>query len=262
MGVGTEALLELARRDARSRRHRATELEHVLSVALGMDEIRRALLERGIDPVELRDRLDVRLTAVPSLGGYRDASDAPLSSALEAIVARLRGGKWRPFRRAPSLVDAALGHPSIARLVVELRRGNDFRHLLERARALAIVQGHELVGIEHMLSVLLDLPSFVETLERAGGDAVRLRAAVDAVLDAARRSDRPDGPRFCASLREALSIGPEGAYAGATPLSVREACLALTRVEEAVPLWSSGGTLASDVRRAIHIPSEDARRRR
>jgi hypothetical protein len=47
-------ILELARVEARRRRHDTVDVEHVAFVALDVSDVAAAVRERGIDPAELR----------------------------------------------------------------------------------------------------------------------------------------------------------------------------------------------------------------
>lgn len=251
-------LIDLARIEARRRHHEHTAIEHLLSVVLDVGPLAQSLRERGIDPTELHERLEVSFATRPVVGGYRDASPPPLAAAVEAVVARHRGQRgWLPFVAKRSIVDALLLEPAVATLVFELRRGNDHRYVLERARALAIMRGQQTIGLAHLFRALLDLPSFVRTLEQGGGDAQRLRADVDAVLDEQASAPGPESsravsPRFA---RAGLSIPMQGLCMGGEGVSIRELCLELTRDENAERFWTASGTSAAEFFRAVYVPA-------
>jgi ATP-dependent Clp protease ATP-binding subunit ClpA len=238
-------LLDLARIEARTRRHDCTETEHFLAVALQVETVATALAERGLDPAELLERVALRLEARVSVGGYRDMSSPPTTAALEGLVARARKPRpWFALATKSTLLDVLLREPSVASLVFELRRGNDHRYVIERARALAIMGGHAAVGLAHVFRALLDLPSFLRTLDNAGGRADRLRAVVDAQLEE-QGSDSTPGllTEEVASLCVAKNV-----------VSIRELCLDLTREEAAERFWIASGITPADFIRALHVP--------
>lgn len=112
--------IELARIEARRRHHLAVERVHLLAAILETPEVTAALRGRGIDPTELRDRLDAQLGAQDSLGGYRDGTDTPLSPALERVIERLAARRWHLLGARTTCVGALLPEPSIAARVFEL----------------------------------------------------------------------------------------------------------------------------------------------
>ena len=248
--------IELARIEARRRRHPAAEPLHLLAAVLETAEFARALRERGIDPLELREKLDAQLAASDSLGGYRDGSDTPLAPALARVLERLARRRWRLLGARTTCVEALLPEPSVAALVFALRRGNDSRHVIERATALAVMSAHASVGIEHAFRVLLDLRSFVETLERAEGNLARLRETVDATLSRSIPSrSQPGMPPLGPVMRRVVSSAKEMARrTGVSATTVRQLCLDLAHQEEAEPFWTAAGIEHSAFVRAIHIP--------
>ena len=246
--------LDLARIDARRRQHESTEPEHLLAVILELEEIASALAERGLDPAELRERVEARLTARPAVGGYRDGVDAPLSTALERVAKHVAARPWIPFGRKPTVIDALLLDPTIAGLVFELRRGNDYRYVVERARALAVMFGHGRVEIVHVFRVLLDLRSFVDTIDRAGGNARDLLTAVEAALASGREERATGAPRLDAPVQELLPLGAPDERSVTGRMSIRQLCLALAFKEEAMLLWCTAGIEPSDFIRAVHQP--------
>jgi ATP-dependent Clp protease ATP-binding subunit ClpA len=248
--------IDLARIDARRRRHDSTEPEHLLAVALESQDIAQAVRARGLDPVELRDRLESRFTTRPAVGGYRDGSDSPLSTSLTRVVGRLKERRWVPFIAKMTILDALLLEPSIAELVFELRRGNDYRYVVERARARAVLSRHDGVGVEHVFSALLDVRSFVDTVRRAEGDADRLRATVDGVLDTERpKSDLRRAPPIDPAVQRMISARDVTALpSGTTVATIRMLCLQLARQDESERFWTAAGIHGSDFVRAVHLP--------
>lgn len=248
--------IDLARIDARRRRHDSTEPEHLLAVALESQDIAQAVRARGLDPMELRDRLESRLTTRPAVGGYRDGSDSPLSTSLTRVVGRLKQRRWVPFIAKMTILDALLLEPSIAELVFELRRGNDYRYVVERARARAVLSGHDGVGVEHIFSALLDVRSFVDTVRRAEGDADRLRTTVDGVLDTERpKSDLRRAPPIEPVVQRMISARDVTALpSGETLVTIRMLCLQLARQDESERFWTAAGIRGSDFVRAVHLP--------
>ena len=248
--------IDLAHIDARRRRHDSTEPEHLLAVALESQDIAQAVRARGLDPVELRDRIESRFTTRPAVGGYRDGSDSPLSTSLTRVVGRLKERRWVPFIARISILEALLLEPSIAELVFELRRGNDYRYVVERARARAVLSGHEGVGVEHIFSALLDVRTFVDTVRRAGGDADRLRTTVDGALDTERpKSDLRRAPPIEPAVQRMISARDVTAPAsGTTVATIRMLCLQLARQDESERFWIAAGIRGSDFVRAVHLP--------
>jgi len=248
--------IELARIEARRRGHHAVEPEHLLAAIVDAAEVSRALRGRGLDPIELRERVEARLSAEPALAGYRDGNQVALSPALERIIESLSARRWLGLGAPITYVDALLPEPSIATLVFGLRRGNDHRHILERAAALAVISAHASVGIAHVFRVLLDLRSFVETLERAEADLERLRETIDAALAALAKSLTPSQvARIDPVVRRVVSsVSPSSRRSGAPIATVRQLCLALARQEEAEPFWTAAGIECSAFVRAVHIP--------
>lgn len=249
--------LELAHVEARRRGHSAIEPEHLLVAIIDAPEVAERLRQRGLDPLELRERLVARLSAEPVVGGYRDASALPTSPALERVVERLSKRRWRWLGPHTPYLDALMPEPSVAELVFNLRRGNDHRHILERAVALAVLSSHPSVGLEHAFRALVDLRSFVETFERASGDLAAFRDAIDAALAAQPRSPLPASapPPLGPALRRVVDTSVEMAKrTGGTTASVRQLCLELSRQDEAAPLWSAAGIDHSAFVRAIHLP--------
>ncbi len=248
--------IQLARIEARRRHHSVVAPWHLLAAVLETPDVTRELRERGIDAIELRERLDAHLATAESLGGYRDGTAAPLAPELERVVTRLATRRWRLLRARTTCVEALLPEPSIAALVFELRRGNDSRHILERAAALAVMSTHASIGIEHVFRVLLDVRSFVETLQRADGNADRLRESVDAVLARSARSPSPSRmPPTGPVIRRVVAAAKEMARrSGAAITTVRQLCLELARQDEAAPYWAAAGIEHSAFVRAIHVP--------
>lgn len=263
MGAELSRRIDLAGIDARCRHHDAAEPEHLLGVVIELQQVADALREQGLDPLELRDRLDARFTAMPSIGGYRDGSAAPLSEALARVAKRL-DGPWRPFTPKTSVLDALLLEPSIAALVFELRRGNDYRHILARAFALAVMSGHACTTIGHVFRVLLDLRSFADAVHRAAGDTELLRATVDEALSAAQPMLATTGapapePAVQAVVARAKAMARRSATTAAT---VRQFCLELARHDDSARFWSAAGIEASAFVRAVHLPDQEAMRAR
>jgi ATP-dependent Clp protease ATP-binding subunit ClpA len=243
--------------EARRRRAAAAEPVHLLAVVLDAPDVTRDLRDLGLDPTELRERLDARLSAEDSLGGYRDANDTALTPALERVLERLETRRWRLLGARTTCVEALLPEPSIAALVFELRRGNDHRHILARASALASMSGHATIGIEHVFRVLLDIRSFAETLERAEGVSAGLRDAVEARLAENAPSANPSGatPPIGARLRRVLSaIESTAQSSGAPAASIRRLCLELARHDDAASLWAAAGIDHAAFVRAVHLP--------
>ena len=254
----TSRRLDLARIEARRRRHEAVEPAHFAFVVLHESSVAEVLRQRGIDPTELRERLEGALAARTVVGGYRDGSDAPLSPALERVVDRLGRRRWLPFGKSLGLDESLLLEPSIAALAFELRRGNDYRHIIERARALAVVRRHGVVSVEHAFRALLDLRSFVDALQRAEGDLDRVRAVVAQRLDAVESHVEPRAP----ALDQPMTAVVEGAHFmarsyGPAPPTIRQFCLQLAIAGECAPLWEAAGTDASAFARAVHLPDSN-----
>lgn len=239
-------LLDLARSEARRRRHATTEPEHLLAVVLDVRTEAEALHGRGLDPLELRDRTEARLADLPTASAYRDATDAPPTPAVERILARCTGRLRFLVRRRPMLVEALLLEPAVARLVIELRRGQDHRYIAERARALAIVAGHGLVGLEHVFRAIVDLPSFAATLRRAGGSVDTMREYADTTLAT------PHPP-----LRDTMRSEPVLARLLDTsdgPVTIRELCIQLAGMDESAPFWEAASVTRAAFLHAIHVP--------
>jgi ATP-dependent Clp protease ATP-binding subunit ClpA len=252
--------VELARIEARRRRHEAVEPEHFALVCVGDASFAAAVTERGIDPTELRERLEGALTARPTVGGYRDASDAPISPELQRVIERARPRGWLPLAKPLSAHDSLSIETSIAALVFDLRRGNDHRHILERARALAVIHGHALVTVQHVLRTLLDLRSFVEAIERAYGDVAPLRAARLQTLDGMTGHAEPRAPLLDPAMKAVVGAAQMMARSyGPAPASVRQFCLQLAVAPDCERYWPIAGIEASDFVRAVHLP--DARPR-
>lgn len=239
-------LLELARSKARRHRHVTTHPEHLLAVALDVRGEAGAIHERGLDPTELRDQAEARLADLPVVATYRDGADAPISPAVTRALGRCSGTLRFLLRRRPLLVEALLLEPAVAALVVALRRGLDHRYVIERARALAIVGNHELVGLAHVFRALLDLPSFVATLERAGGAPDKLATFLSASLaDAAL--GHGDAPRAEETITRLLAMSK-----GAS--SIRQLCIHLTSLDESSPFWGAAGVTRAAFLHAVHVP--------
>jgi ATP-dependent Clp protease ATP-binding subunit ClpA len=251
--------LALAQIEARRRGHPGVEPEHLLAVIIDTPEVTEALRQRGLDPLELRERLDAHLSAEPTRGGYRDANELPTSPSLHRATERLAGRRWRWLGARVSYVDALMLEPSVAALVFALRRGNDHRHILERAVALAVMSAHASVGLEHAFRALVDLRSFVDTLERAGGNVAGLEGALDTALarhaPSASASASHGPPPIGPVLRRVIAAATDMAKRSGAPLaSVRQLCLELARQEEAEPLWAAAGIDHSAFVRAVHLP--------
>jgi hypothetical protein len=86
--------IDLARIDARRRRHDSTEPEHLLAVVLESPDIAQAVRARGPGSSGTRDRLESRFTMRRAVGGYRYGSDLPLSTTLTRVVGRLKERRW------------------------------------------------------------------------------------------------------------------------------------------------------------------------
>jgi ATP-dependent Clp protease ATP-binding subunit ClpA len=198
--------LDRARIEARRRRHDAALPEHLLVAVIEDTQPDAQLRHIGIDPSELRERLGARLDTLREIGGYRDGSEVPISADLTRVIDRVDVRGWRRFHSNQTVVDALLLEPAIASLVFELRRGNDHRHVVHRARALAIISGHASVELEHFFQVFLDLRSFAETVARAGGDVDKLRYVVDdAVAEHPRGPPSRDPPVLARAVREVIA---------------------------------------------------------
>ena len=240
--------------EARKRRAPAAEPLHLLAVVLDTPDVARALRELGVDPIELRERLEARLSAEDSPGGYRDADDTTLSTALERVLQRLTTRRWRLVGARTTCVEALLPEPSVAALVFELRRGNDHRHILARAAALATMSSHATIELAHVFRVLLDIRSFVETLERAGANVPALRAVTDSTLTSSARapSALAASPVLGLNLRRTLPSprrrhGPTHGRA----LPHRRPALPRSRTPRGAVLAQRTPRFA---RRAIHLP--------
>jgi len=166
-------LLERAELDARRRRHDAVDPEHLLSVILEEDAVSRALVVRGVDPIELRDSLEAALTSRPITAGFRDAATVSLetSDALDDVLESLDDD-------GVTVLDALFLDRTVARLLLGLRQCSGARHVLERTTALAVVAGDELIRVEHLLQVLLDVVWFEEAVRRTSMSLDTLRAAI------------------------------------------------------------------------------------
>jgi hypothetical protein len=182
MGLDLVALLERARLAAQRRRHEKVDPDHLLFVILDEEIVGHALRLQGLDPEEVRERLEARFTSRPTMGGYRDGLDVPLAPTLERVIERLTERRWLSLDEPMTVLDALMLEPWIASLVVGLRRGDSAEHVLSRAWALAIVRGHLTVELGHVVSVLLDVPIFVEIVERIRGDLPMLRRGTGEAL--------------------------------------------------------------------------------
>jgi ATP-dependent Clp protease ATP-binding subunit ClpA len=255
--------LELARIDARRRGHEATQPEHLMIVGIQAPYLADAVRARGLDPSELHERVEACLVSRPTIGGYRDGSDAPLSPRLRVVIERARVWRWLPILAKMTLLDALFLERSISTSVFELTRGNDYRYVVERARALAIVRGHNVVGVEHVFRALLDLSSFVDAIDRARGDVERLRAAVAEVTKATVADDLSRGPQLEPAIDRVIAGARVMArtYAPTLP-TIRQFCLQLAVAEESSRFWRAGGIEASDFVRAVHLPEKKRRAER
>jgi ATP-dependent Clp protease ATP-binding subunit ClpA len=248
-------ILELARIDARRRRHETIDTEHFAFVALDVSDVAAAIRQRGIDPAELRERLDGALTARSSVGGYRDGTTAEVSPELRRLLDGDRRRRWTPFRKSLPFDQVLLDQPSIASVVFELRGGNDYRYVIERARALAVSRRHAAVGVVHALRALVDLRSFVAAVERAEGDVARLASALDEVLHAIAPGSHDRPPTLDPSLQAVVDAAKTMASTyGAAPPTIRQLCLQLAVAAEAAPFWDASCTTAAEFVRAVHLP--------
>ncbi len=248
-------IVELARIEARRRRHETVDTEHFAFVALENSDVAAAIRERGIDPAELRERVDGALTARSSVGGYRDGSVAEVSPELRRLLDGDRRRRWTPFRKALPFDQVLLDQPSIASLVFELRGGNDFRYVIERARALAVVKKHSAVAVVHALRALVDLRSFVAAVERAEGDVARLASALDEALLALPPASDHRPPTLDPSLQAVVDAAKTMASTyGAAPPTIRQLCLQLAVAAPAAPFWDASRTTAAEFVRAVHLP--------
>src|SRR4051794_37804070 len=101
--------IQLARIEARRRGHAEVLPEHLLAVIIDAADAVRALRARGIDPTELRERLEARLSGLPAPGGYRDRVDAsltPLAPAIDRVVRRLTTRRWLSLSARVTCADA------------------------------------------------------------------------------------------------------------------------------------------------------------
>ena len=108
MGAELAQRIALAHIEARRRRHDATSPEHLLAVVLGSPEVVHSLHEHSLDPDELRDRLEGRLSEVPAIGGYRDGEEPPRSASLARVLTRLERRDWRRLGARTGLLFGAL----------------------------------------------------------------------------------------------------------------------------------------------------------
>lgn len=242
--------LELAHEDARRRRHRTTEPEHLLAVVLAIEGEAERLRARGLDPRELLDRTEAYLTALPVASCYRDVCDAPPAPTLERALRRMRGRGWLPFIGRVPMLESLLLEPSVCRLVIALRCGGDCRYVVERARALAIASSHRTVGLEHVLRALLDVPSFVDVLREAEADVDTLHAYLERARQPAD-SDHRDAPWLDTPLRRVLYAGnlPE---TDSQPMTLRQLAIALARTDECDRYWRAAGTSPTSLLHALH----------
>lgn len=242
--------LELAALDARRRRHRTTDPEHLLAVVLEIPTEAAVVHARGLDPRELLERTETHFTTLPVASAYRDGFGAPRAATLARVLERMRVRTWIPFGRV-SMLDSLLLEPSICQLVIGLRRGQDSRYVVQRARALAIASSHRLIGLDHVLRALLDLPTFAAMLEQAGANVETLRAYLE---DSARPadSDHRESPTLETPLRRILYAGkfPETDDA---PMTIRQLAIALARTEECDRYWEAAGTSPSSLLHALHV---------
>jgi ATP-dependent Clp protease ATP-binding subunit ClpA len=244
--------IEVAQRDARRRRHRTTDPEHLLAVVLEIRSEAERVHMRGLDPRELLERVEAHFTTLPVASAYRDTCDAPLAPALERVLQRMQGRAWLPFVGRVQMLDSLLLEPSVCQLVIGLRRGQDSRYVVQRARALAIASSHRLLGLDHVLRALLDLPSFAVMLERAGANAERLRSYLEESARPAD-SDHREGPSLETPLRRVLYAGkfPE---ADDTPMTIRQLAIALAHTDECDRYWEAAGTTPTSLLHALHVP--------
>lgn len=241
---------ELAQQDARRRRHRTTEPEHLLAVVLEIRSEAEALNRRGLDPNELLERLETHFTTLPVGSCYRDTATAPLAPTLGRVFSRMQGHGWLPFGRI-GMLESLLLEPSVCQLVVGLRRGADCRYVVERARALAIASSHRHIGLDHVLRALCDLPSFVQMLVQAGASVDTLRRYLDETARPAD-SDHRHPPSLETPLRRVLYAGkfPETDEA---PMTLRQLAIALARTDECDRFWQAAGTSPSSLLHALHV---------
>lgn len=247
MNAARRERLELAREEARRRQHATTEPEHLLAVSLGFDAVALAVYARGLDPNELRVRLEEALAAMPSRVGYREMVDPMPSPGLQRSLQRT--SRW--FRKA-SLLEALFQEPGVAAVVWQLRHGEDARYVEERSSALAIVRRHRTVGVEHALRALVDLPSFVATLERAGGNAAALSSALDARLKA--QTEAPTAPPDVDPSFLRLLASAKFPRTDDDPATIREVSMALARDWSCEPFWTAAGITPSAFLEAVLVP--------
>jgi len=117
-----EGLFQGARRVARRSGHAQVEATHVLLAALEppSDALRSALAAARVGIVDLRDRLERRLTGVP-----RDPSAGEAVELADSLRPLLRAAGERAAHRGPGpvrtvdMIDALLGSPALAEAVHE-----------------------------------------------------------------------------------------------------------------------------------------------
>jgi ATP-dependent Clp protease adapter protein ClpS/ATP-dependent Clp protease ATP-binding subunit ClpA len=227
-------LLERAEVDAQRRRHDTVDPLHLLSVILEEEAVERALSVRGLDSVEVREMLEATLTERPLMGGFRDvARGLSQSPDMERVLARLAAGaSLFSFGQPMTVLDALLLDREVAKVIVALRQCNGARHVLERATAFAVVCGHSVINVAHVMKVLLDVPWFVEALERTPTTTTdALRAKTDGALMTIEPASEDNkhskrAPAWISGLIDVLRTVPRHKL---STMTLEHFCVALTR---------------------------------
>jgi hypothetical protein len=109
----------------------------------------------------------------------------------------------------------------------------------------------------------LDLRSFIDAIEQAGGDINELRRATDDALAATTAKSAGAVARIEPALQNVISetFMMARRSGGSTP-TIRQLCLQLAACDEAERFWRAAGIAASDFVRAVHVPDQKALRAR
>lgn len=180
-----------ARSLARRYQHDAVDLEHLLTAALTRRDGPPLSID-GVSRPELLARLEARLVAQPHSALYRDSArviEPTMSPTVETTLRRAATGRGLTgFFRAITLKElfvALVMDPTLAVLVVEASIASDeLEVLLGQARTLAVSRRHELVTVDHVLTVVLDASWFLTALRAVRADPSELRESLEARLAA------------------------------------------------------------------------------
>jgi ATP-dependent Clp protease adapter protein ClpS len=233
--VDLSNLLERAEVDAQRRRHDTVDPVHLLSVILEEEAVERALSIRGLHPAEVHDALEAVLTERPIKGGFRDvvgsAGGIVRSPALECVLERLaQGASLFSFGQPMTVLDALLLDRDVAKVVVSLRQCDGARHVLERATALAVVWGHSVITVAHVVKVLLDNSWFIDVLARTTTSADHLQAKLnDALMQIEPPSEggsSKKSPSWVTGIIDVLRTVPNDTL---SKMTLEYFCIALTR---------------------------------